>query len=352
LNALLQSPKNSRERLAALITSPQNTRFAPVVVNRLWRRLLGAGFVEPAHDWEGHPASHPELLQWLAHEFVSHDYDQKHLIRLIMTSQLYQRAAIGKNLTASAELRFFTAPDRRRLTAEQIVDSLHAAGGQVMDVEEFTFDPDARRPASNRLTLGVPHRAWMFASLANERDRPTLGLPKARAIADILEAFGWSGSRQSPRTDRETSSNVLQPGVLANSTASVLLTRATKDSGLALLAIEARSPEELVDSLFLRYLSRYPSSSERTALATALAAGFESRLLASPAEPVTPQPEPLPKVTWSNHLRSEANLVALEMEIRARNGQPADPRLSSEWREIYEDTVWSIINIREFVWMP
>lgn len=221
-----------------------------------------------------------------------------------------------------------------------------------MDVEEFTFDPDARRPASNRLTLGVPHRAWMFASLANERDRPTLGLPKARAIADILEAFGWSGSRQSPRTDRETSSNVLQPGVLANSTASVLLTRATKDSGLALLAIEAKSPEELVDSLFLRYLSRYPSASERTALATALAPGFESRLLATPAEPVTSQPEPLPKVTWSNHLRSEANLVALEMEIRARNGQPADPRLSSEWREVYEDTVWSIINIREFVWMP
>jgi len=44
--------------------------------------------------------------------------------------------------------------------------------------------------------------------------------------------------------------------------------------------------------------------------------------------------------------------VALEMERRARDGQPADPRLSSEWREVYEDTVWSIINIREFVWMP
>ena len=352
LSALLQSPKNSRERLAALITSPKNTRFASVVVNRLWRRLIGAGFVEPAHDWEGHPASHPELLQWLAHEFVSHDYDQKYLLRLIMTSQLYQRAATGKNLTATPELRFFTAPDRRRLTAEQIVDSLHAAGGQIMDVEEFTFDPDARRPASNRLTLGVPDRAWMFASLANERDRPTLGLPKARAVADILEAFGWSGSRQSPRTDRETSSNVLQPGVLANSTASVLLTRATRDSGLALLAIEAKSSEELVDSLFLRYLSRYPAPSERAALAQALSVGFRSRLLATSAAPAASAPEILPKVTWSNHLRTEANHVALEMERRARDGQPADPRLSSEWREIYEDTVWSIINIREFVWMP
>ena len=232
------------------------------------------------------------------------------------------------------------------------MDSLHAAGGQMMDVEEFTFDPDARRPASNRLTLGIPDRAWMFASLANERDRPTLGLPKARAIADILEAFGWSGSRQNPRTDRETSSNVLQPGVLANSTASVLLTRATKDSGLALLAIEAKSPEELVDSLFLRYLTRYPAPSERSALAQALSVGFDSRLLTTSAAPPTSSPETLPKVTWSNHLRTEANHVALEMERRARDGQPADPRLSSEWRELYEDTVWSIINIREFVWMP
>lgn len=352
LDPLMQKPSDTRERLAALITSPRNRRFAEVVANRVWRRYLGAGLVEPAHDWEGHAASHPELLRWLAHEFVLHDYDLKHLSRLILTSEVYQREATGRNMTAEPELRFFAAPDRRRLSAEQIVDSLFAAAGQRMDVEEFTFDPDGRRPASNRLTLGTPTRAWMFASLANERDRPTLSLSRARAVADVLEAFGWTGSRQNPRSDRETSPNVLQPGVLANSTASILLTRAAVGSGLADAAVNAATPEELVDTLFLRYLTRLPTDSERAPMVSALAADFAKRLV-PPAEQKLPEPlERLPKVTWSNHLRAEANTIALEMERRARLGPPADPRLRPEWREVYEDVVWSIVNIREFVWVP
>ena len=109
IDQLLQTPKDSRERLAALITAPQNTRFAQVVVNRIWRRLMGAGIVEPPQDWEGHPASHAELLDWLAREFITHDYDVKHIVRLIMNSQAYQRAAVGQNLIAAPEQRFFNA---------------------------------------------------------------------------------------------------------------------------------------------------------------------------------------------------------------------------------------------------
>jgi hypothetical protein len=313
---------------------------------------MGAGFVEPPHDWEGHVPSHPELLAWLAHEFVTHGYDLKHLARLILTSEAYQREAAGQNLTTSADLRFFVAPDRRRLTAEQIVDSLFTAAGQMMDVEEITFDPDARRASSNRLTLGVPRRAWMFTSLANERDRPSLSLPRALAITDVMEAFGWTGSRQNPRTDRETAPNVLQPGVLANSTASVLLTRAAVNSGLAEIAVSATSPDQLVDSIFLRYLGRLPSDSERAPLAHVLTMGFDERLL-PPEEVKQPvSPPRLPKVTWSNHLQAQSSTIAMELERRARAGQPADPRLRAEWREVYEDVVWSVMNLREFVWMP
>jgi cytochrome c553 len=352
LKALIQNPASTREKLAALITSPKNTRFAQVIANRVWRRFMGAGFVEPPHDWEGHVPSHPELLAWLAHEFVTHGYDLKHLARLILTSEAYQREAAGQNLTTSADLRFFVAPDRRRLTAEQIVDSLFTAAGQMMDVEEITFDPDARRASSNRLTLGVPRRAWMFTSLANERDRPSLSLPRALAITDVMEAFGWTGSRQNPRTDRETAPNVLQPGVLANSTASVLLTRAAVNSGLAEIAVSATSPDQLVDSIFLRYLGRLPSDSERAPLAHVLTMGFDERLL-PPEEVKQPvSPPRLPKVTWSNHLQAQSSTIAMELERRARAGQPADPRLRAEWREVYEDVVWSVMNLREFVWMP
>lgn len=352
LDSLLQKKDDPRERLAALVTAPQNTRFAQVLVNRVWRRLIGAGIVEPPHDWEGHQPSHPELLTWLAQDFVAHGYDLKHLTRRIMTSQLYGRTATGTNRTAQPELRFFAAPDRRRLTAEQVVDSLYASAGRPIEVEEITFDPDGRRPANTMISLGFPKRAWEFASLSNERDRPSLSLPRAQAVADVLEAFGWTGSRQSPRTDRETDPNVLQPGVLANSVVSTWITRASNRSSLANLAIDSATPDALVDAVFLRFLSRYPTAVERSSFASALGSGFADRRVPA-SEVVEPQPlSILGRVTWSNHLVSEANSIQLEMERRSRAGAPADPRLRPAWREVYEDFVWSVINTREFVWVP
>ncbi len=352
LDALMQNPKDTRERLAALVTSPQNTRFAQVIVNRVWKRLIGAGFVEPAHDWEGRTPSHPELLAWLGREFVAQGYDLRKLARLVLTSQAYQRAATGRNLTAPAEQRFFAAPEARRLTAEQVVDSMFAAAGQTLEAEEITLDLDARRPVDSFISLGTPRRAWMLASLSNERDRPSLNLPRAQAVADVLEAFGWTGSRQNPRTDRETDANVLQPGVLANSLVSVWTTRASDRSDLAELAVSATSPEALVESVFLRYYSRLPTAAEGAPLARALAPGFATRVLpAAEVKPVTPA-VPLPAVAWSNHLMPDANSIKLELEQRARSGPPADPRLRPAWREAFEDVVWSVVNTREFIWLP
>jgi mono/diheme cytochrome c family protein len=352
LDGLMQNPQDSRERLAALVTAPQNTRFAQVLVNRVWKRLMGAGIVEPAHDWEGRTPSHPEMLAWLAHEFVAHGYDLRHIARLILTSQVYQRPATGRGLTASAEQRFFVSPDARRLSAEQVVDALFAVSGRPMDVEEITLDSDVRRPADSFISLGVPRRAWMFGSLSNERDRPSLNLPRAQAVADVLEAFGWTGARQNPRTDRETDPNVLQPGVLANSIVSVWVTRASLGSTLAGLAVEAVSPEALAETVFLRVLGRVPTASERAPLARAMTPGFASRLLPA-AEVVAPPPlPPLPAVSWSNHLMPDSTTVMMEMEKRARAGPPADPRLRPAWREAFEDVVWSLVNTREFVWLP
>lgn len=352
LDALLQSPRDPRERLAALVTAPQNTRFAHVIVNRLWARLIGVGFVEPIHDWEGHAPSHPELLDWLAREFVAHGYDAKHLLRLIFTSQIYQRAATGENRTAAPELRFFAAPEPRRLAAEQVVDGLFAAAGQTMQVEELTLDPDARRGADTFVSLGSPTRSWMLSSLSNERDRPSLALPQAQAVADVLEAFGWTASRQSPINTRETDPNVLQPGVLANSVVSVWATRAAQGSALAELALAAPNPTALVESVFLRFYSRYPTAQESLPLVRALTPGFATRLLSASEIKNPPVPPALPTVSWGNHLRPEANSIKIELEQRHRAGPPGDPRLRSEWREIFEDLVWSVVNTREFVWLP
>ncbi len=352
IDELLLSPDDSRERLAALITAPSNERFAAVLVNRLWSRLMGAGIVEPVDDWQNAIASHPELLVWLSRELVASGYDQRHILRLIMNSDAYARQATGRNRQAAPTDRFFAAPDRRRLTAEQVVDSLVAASGHVLDVDELTFDADGWHAASTMVSLGKPRRAWQFAELSNERDRPSLALPRAQAVADVLAAFGWDGARQNVITDRETDPNVLQSGILSNGTMSSWITRAAVDSELARLAIDAPSADALLESLFLRFVGRLPSASEATAYREILSDRFDDRL--TPEDQVQwPEPlSPLPHVSWRNHLAAEANVIKIEMERRARQGSPADPRLRSEWREAYEDVVWALVNSPEFVWVP
>ncbi|MFT5469569.1 MAG: mono/diheme cytochrome c family protein [Verrucomicrobiales bacterium] len=352
VDQLMQDPKDSRERLATLITAPGNRRFAQVVVNRIWKRLMGAGLVEPIHDWEGRNSSHPELLDWLAHQFVDSGFNANAIIGLILTSDAYQRQAIEGNLAASTELRFFSGPERRRLSAEQVVDSLFAATGNQLDIGELTFVHDGKRPLSNRQTLGFPRRAWMLADLNNERDRPSLSLPEARTITDVLEAFGWKGARQQPIMNRSLDPNVLQPGILANGTLVTTLSRAANRSDLAELAVSASSPEKLVETMFLRVLTRRPTAEEQKQFSAALEKGFAERVI--PAAQVRPleEPEPLPLITWFNHQRHEATKVQNAVERRIRKGPPADPRLRPEWREKFEDIVWSLINHREFVWIP
>lgn len=221
-----------------------------------------------------------------------------------------------------------------------------------MDVEPLTFVHDGRRPLNQRLTLGTPTRGWMFANLANERDRPSLSLPKAQSIADVLEAFGWTGARQKPIVARDTDPNVLQPGVLANGSLTASLTRASEDSALAQLAIDTLTPEHLLSQLFLRFLSRPPSAGEQATFLPIIASGFDDRIL-PPNEQTPREPWPeLPLVTWFNHLQGEANTIQIEWDRRTRIGPAPDPRLQAEWREAYEDVAWSLVNLPEFVWIP
>ncbi|GAB4155891.1 MAG: hypothetical protein Tsb009_32740 [Planctomycetaceae bacterium] len=353
LPADLRSQKDNREQLAALITSPKNQRFAQVIVNRLWKRYMGRGLVEPVDDWQNVKPSHPGLLDYLARELVRHNYDLKHVARLILNSHAYQRAARSEKGLPSEQPYLFASPILRRMSAEQIVDSLFSVAGKQFNAGQICIDVDgALLYKKSALNLGEPTRAWEFASLANERDRPSLSLPFARPFVTVLETFGWRSSRQNPVSARDEEPTVLQPAVMANSILSRRITRLSDDSAFTKLALETQSVERLVERIYLRMLTRKPTGSERKMFVNLLSEGYQSRRVKNPKP--APKPKPLPRglVGWSNHLHPRANEIKVELQRAVEQGDPPTNRLTSDWRERLEDMIWTLMNSPEFVYLP
>ena len=346
---LAEDPKDSRDVLAAMITAPQNERFAQVIANRVWARFMGRGIVEPVEDWEKGKPTHPELLKWLGRQLVAGGYDAKHLARLILNSQAYQRAT-DPALKQTSPL--YTSPAPRRLYAEQIVDSLFAATEKPFRTEEVCLDIDNTRDLRNAIHLGKPYRSWMLTSTSNERDRPSLALPRIQAVADVLSAFGWRGSRQDPISKRDTDPNVLQPAILSNGTVATWLTRLSDDHGVTVLALQGQSLDQLVDRLYVKLLTRLPTAQEKELYLKHLSPGYETRVTSKEARP-TPTTRVREKyVSWSNHLDGEATIVRQAQEAAARSGEPPTERLQAEWRQRLEDVVWAVLNAPEWAFSP
>lgn len=122
-----------REKLAEWIASEQNPLTARVLVNRLWHYHFGTGIVATPSDFgaNGIPPSHPELLDYLASEFVQNGWSIKHMHRLILTSQAYQQSSAPSEdaLRIDADCRLLWRFPPRRLEAETIRDCVLAVSG-------------------------------------------------------------------------------------------------------------------------------------------------------------------------------------------------------------------------------
>ena len=351
LAGVIRRPGDSREMFAALLTDPRNDRFTRVLVNRLWKQFLGFGIVEPVDDWETSLPSHPELLQYLASELVTHDYDLKHVARLILNSDTYQRVATPDAMKdVKSSDREFASQARRRVTAEQLLDSLMQATGQEYDTETLTFDPEGRQRAGDQANPGRPQRAWEFAALSNERDRPALAKPRAQVFTDILSAFGWRESRPEPRSTRDHDANVIQPALLANGTFGTLITRPHDGNAFTQLALKDQPLEDLARQLYVRALSRVPSDDEVKRIASVLEPGYATRLTGAPAAP--PLPRSTKGVSWANHLNPDATTAVLASEREVKAGPVPTPQLTSDWRDRYEDVLWSLMLSPEMLWLP
>src|SRR5205823_11353982 len=95
------------DALAEWVASPSNPFFARAQVNRVWFHLMGRGIVDPVDDFRAtNPPSHPDLLEALAADFVSHRLDLRYLIRLIMDSRAYQLSATPNHSNRDDDLTF------------------------------------------------------------------------------------------------------------------------------------------------------------------------------------------------------------------------------------------------------
>jgi hypothetical protein len=113
-----------REQFASWVTGRQNRQFARNIGNRMWKKMMGLGVVEPIDDFRDDNApSNPELLEHLTDEVLRLNFDIRELVRIIAYTQTYQRLAVVHEMS-STEPYLFPGPVLRRMTAEQLWDSL------------------------------------------------------------------------------------------------------------------------------------------------------------------------------------------------------------------------------------
>jgi hypothetical protein len=244
------------EALAAWLASPTNTLFARVQANRIWCHLLGRGLVDPPDDFRAtNPASHPELLEALAQDFVNHKFDARYLIRLIMNSRTYQLSSEPNETNPSDEMSF-SHTLVRRLGAEQLLDCQSQVTGVPL---RFAGYPPGLRAAQ---LPGV---------------RPeSKGKRRANQLDQFLELFGKPPRLITSDTERSCECNMGQAfQMISGPSINELL--AAKENRVSRLVATGKSSREILAELFWTALTRAPSPEESDDLISSLESAKDRR---------------------------------------------------------------------------
>jgi hypothetical protein len=247
-------PRN-RLGLAHWLTDPGHPLFARVTVNRLWQSLFGSGLVRTSEDFgsQGELPAQPELLDWLATEFIRSGWDLKSLVRTIVLSQTYrQRSIAGPELVAEDPGNVWLARGpRHRLPAEMIRDRALAASGLLVETfggpPVFTYDiPESFKPApagkGDALYRRSVYTFW-------RRTGP----------APVLEAFDVP-KRVVCVVRRDTTNTPLQALILLNGPQFVEAARFLAEK---LVRAHSGQRDEIVNAAFEEVLCRPPDPVER-----------------------------------------------------------------------------------------
>jgi len=224
------SGKDRREILAKWLASPDNPYFAKNLANMVWAHFLGKGIIDPVDDVRiSNPPSNPESLEALGKKFQEYHYDFKHLVRDICTSRTYQLAT-ETNPTNGGDERNFSHGAIRRARAEVLLDTL----------SEVTETPEKFR--------GLPLGA------------------RAVEIADgqttdyFLRTFGRAARETVCSCEVKMEPNLSQALHLLNG--NTVQKKLGQSPVIAKLLKDGKSPDEVVEELYLRCFSRKPTEEE------------------------------------------------------------------------------------------
>ncbi len=232
---------DARVELFNWMRSPDNPFFARALVNRIWAHYTGVGIVHPVDDFSlGNPASNEVLLDALAKDFIKHNFDFRHMEKVVLQSRTYQLSA-KVNETNKFDNRNYAHSYIRPMIAEAVVDVLNSA----LNTNE-KFGPEVR-PGMKAVEVGA-------SQLQN---------------ATLSYAFRIFG--RPPRTtacDCERTMEPALPQKLFLMTDPGLLQKFNDPSGRVMKLVTSKmSDDQLVEELFLATLSRMPTAADRTAFA-------------------------------------------------------------------------------------
>ena len=242
-NAREAGPEDDpREVFADWMLDDGKILFSRVAVNRIWAELMGRGVVDPVDDLRAtNPPSNPALLDALAEEFRRLKYDQKELLRLIVTSYVYGLSSLPTKQNTT-DTHNFSRHYRQRLEAESLLDAI----GDVTGVRE-SFS-------------GMPPEARAVELWTHRID------------SLFLDAFGRPDANQDPPCERTGETTVVQTLHLMNAP-SVNHQLTSDDGRVARIAASSLSSEQIVEELYLATYSRLPTSEELAATAGLIVGG-------------------------------------------------------------------------------
>ncbi len=256
-------PEPSRLDLAKWLVSPQHPLTSRVAVNQIWSKLFGTGLVSTPDDFgtTGEPPSHPELLDWLASEFMRQGWSRKQLIKLIVTSATYKLSSVHRDdiVIVDPLNRLLSRQNRLRLDAEILRDSALAVSGLLKP----TIGGPSFRPPLPEDVFDVGRSSNWKASPGNEIYRRSLYIITLRSVLyPTLSTFDAPDAADAC-VRRERSNTPLQALTMMND--GVFVEAAQLLALRVLYQSPAEAPKRL-QKLFRLVLNREPRAEELSRL--------------------------------------------------------------------------------------